>query len=260
MQETNGSLVSRKGLRLFLIGMIIVSVVGLVPIYPKTVSGGCSVKLTVTPTSTSVTRGASVVFQISIKSSCGTDHIGWGPRVSSPTPTTSCNKNNVCTTNGPVLTQTTYHTIGSGTGAFTAAATSDTLLTTWTITVIASDVTHCCVTDSVNVLLTVDDFTVTASPTSVTVSAGQSANSSITVTGVNGFSGTIYYSDNMPSPGVPPLGCSLEPSRPILSSTTTSVTSILSCSGTKGTYAVTVRGTPFNGVPSRTVTVTITVT
>jgi hypothetical protein len=245
---------------LFLITMIILAVVGLVPGYPQTASGGCSVKLTVTPTSTSVTRGASVVFQISIKSSCGTDHIGWGPRVTSPTPTTNCNKNNVCTTNGPVLTQTTYHTIGSGSGTFTAAATSNTLLTTWTITVIASDVTHCCVTDSVNVFLTVNDFTVTASPTSVTVSAGQNASSSITVTGVNGFSETIYYSDNMPSLGVPPLGCSLQPSRVTLSATTTSATSILACSGTKGTYTVTVTGTPFNGVPSRTVTVSITVT
>jgi hypothetical protein len=260
MQETNGSLVSRKGLRLFLITTIILSVVGLVPLYPQTASGGCSVKLTVTPTSTSVTRGASVAFHISINSSCGTDHIGWGPSVTSPSPTTNCNKNNVCTTNAPVLTQATYHTSGSGTGVFTAAATSNTLLTTWTITVTAGDVTHCCAQDSASVFLTVNDFTVTASPTSVRVSAGQSANSSITVTGVNGFSGTIYYSDNMPSPGVPPLGCSLEPSRPILSSTTTSVTSILSCSGTKGTYAVTVTGTPFNGVPSRTVTITITVT
>ncbi len=210
------------------------------------------------PTTASVARGATVVFSISIKSSCETDHIGWGPSVTSP-PTVTCDKNNVCTSNGPVLHQSTYHTIGSGTGTFTAAATDTTLLTTWTITVTVSDVTHCCVVQSVNVLLTVTDFTVNANPTSATVSAGQTATSTITATGLNGFSGTIYYSVNMPSATTTGLACNLQPSSITLSSTVTSAASTLSCSGTKGSYTVIVTGTPFNGLPSRSASVSITV-
>src|SRR5712692_1300552 len=189
----------KRGLRLLLLTVLALSAVEMVSMYPLTASGGCNFQLTVSPTSASVARGATTVFGISIKSSCGTDHIGWGPSVTSPTPKVTCDKNNVCTSNGPILHQSTYHTIGSGTGTFTASATDTTLLTTWTITVTASDVTHCCVSHSVDVTLTVNDFTVTANPTSAKVSAGQTATSTITATGFNGYSGTLYYSVNIPS-------------------------------------------------------------
>ena len=222
--------------------------------------------LSVSRMSGTVERGSSTGFGISIASVCKlVDSIGWGVAITSPVPKVTCDSKNVCTSNGPSIHQSTYtvvltstHTSGSGT--FTVSASSDTLLTTYTLTVSARDVTHCCLSHSLNITVTVDDFTVIANPTKVTVSAGQNANSAITVTGLNGFTGTIYYSDNMPSPGVPPLGCSLQPSQPTLTSTTTSVTSILSCGGAKGTYTVTVSGSPYSGLPVRTATITITVT
>lgn len=204
---------------------LILFVAEAVPLYPVAVSGSCNFSLTVSPTSSSVTRGSTTVFGISIKSGCGTDHIGWGPVVSSPTPTVKCDKNGVCTSNGPILHQSTYHTIGSGSGTFTASATQDTLLTTWTITVTASDVTHCCVTHSESVTLTVNDFTLTANPTSVKVSASQTAYSSITVTSVNGFVGTIYYSGNYPSATTTGIACNLQPDPVTLTSTVTSIAS-----------------------------------
>ncbi len=249
---------SRHGLRLLLVAALVLSAADMLATYPLTASGGCNFKLTVSPASVSVPRGATGVFSISIKSSCGTDHIGWGPSVTSPTPTVTCDKNNVCTSNGPILHQSSYHTIGSGTGTFTATATSTTLLTTWTITVTASDVTHCCVVHSVNVFLTVTDFTVTANPASLTIASGQTGNSILTATGQNGFTGTLQYSGTIsPSAG---LSCNLQPAIVTLDSTTTSASSTLSCSGTKGTYSVTETLTPWSYVTSRNVTITFAVT
>lgn len=244
---------------LFLVTLAVVSVSGLsiIPAMGSSRVASCTpdFTLSVSRTTGTVERGSSTGFGISIASVCGlVDSIGWGVSVASP-----------ATTNGPAIHQNTYTVVltsthKSGSGSFKVSASANTLLTTYTLTVSARDVTHCCLSHSLNVAVTVDDFTVTANPTSVKVSAGQNADSTITVTGLNGFTGTIYYSDNMPSPGVPPLGCSLEPSRPILSSTTTTVNSILSCSGSKGTYTVTVSGSPYAGLPVRTATITITVT
>ena len=255
---------------LFLVTLAVVSVSGLsiIPAVGSSSVASCTpdFTLSISRTTGTVERGSSTGFGISIASVCKlVDSIGWGVGVTSPTPKVTCNNKNVCTSNGPTIHQNTYTVVltsthTSGTGSFAVSASADTLLTTYTLTVSARDVTHCCLSHSLNITVTVDDFTVTANPTSVKVSAGQNANSAITVTSLNGFTGTIYYSDNMPSPGVPPLGCSLEPSQPTLSSTTTSVTSILSCSGAKGTYTVTVSGSPYSGLPVRTATITITVT
>src|SRR5690242_11979325 len=147
------------------------------------VQAGCSIHVAVSPVSNSVPIGGTVVFTVSIKSSCGTDHIGWGPQVVSPTPVVKCDKQGVCTSNGPVFHQGSYKVIGSGTQQFTASATDNTLMTTWTVRVVASDVTHCCSTDSATFTLTVNNFSVTANPTSIVVSAGQTATSTITTSG-----------------------------------------------------------------------------
>ncbi len=253
--------ISQRGISLMLLmgGVFFLSSVEAATSYPIAVAG-CGIQLTVSPTSTSVARGASVAFNISIKSSCGTDHIGWGPAVTSPTPTVKCDKKGVCTTDGPVLQQSTYHVIGSGGGSFTAAATNATLLTTWTITVTASDVTHCCTSRSENVLLTTDDFLLAASPKSVTVPAGQTAQSTITVSSVNGFTGTIYYTTNTPSAITTGISCNLQPDPVTLTATVTSISSTLSCSGTPGSYTVVTDASPYNGSPVRSASVSITIT
>lgn len=215
--------------------------------------GACGVHVSVSPTSNSVPIGGTVVFTVSIKSSCGTDHIGWGPRVISPTPVTTCNKQGVCTSNGPVFHQGSYKTIGSGTQQFTASATNTTLMTTWTAEVVASDVTHCCTSDSATFTLTVNNFTVTANPTSISAAAGQTISSTITTAGQNGFSGTIYFSVNQPS-----YVCTSTPNGPVtLTPTNNSINTILTCTFPAGTFVVTVTGTPYSGVPSRTATITV---
>jgi hypothetical protein len=224
---------------------------------PQTVApvqAGCSIHVAVSPASNSVPIGGTVVFTVSIKSSCGTDHIGWGPQVISPTPVVTCDKQGVCTSNGPVFHQGSYKIIGSGTQQFTASATDNTLMTTWTIQVVASDVTHCCSSASATFTLTVNNFSVTANPTSIDVGAGQTATSTITTSGQNGFTGTIYFSVNQPS-----YLCDLQPGPVTLTATNNSVNSILTCNFPTGTFTVTVTGTPYNGVPSRTATITVTV-
>lgn len=210
--------------------------------YQFSVQGSGGVHVTVSPASNSVLRGGTVVFFVSIKSSSGTDHIAWGAQVTSPK----------SASNPPTITQSTYKVVGSGSSTFTATPSSQTPLITWTITVTAVDATHCCASDSTTVTLTVTDFTLTASPTSVTVETGQTASSTVTTSGQNGFAGTIYFSVNQPS-----YLCSLQPSSVTLSSSSPSVNSVLSCTFPKGSFTVTITGTPFNGVPSRTATVTI---
>src|SRR2546426_1052092 len=107
---------------------------------------------------------------------------------------------------------------------------------------------------SLTATLIVDDLTLTANPTKAKVSAGQTAFSTITVTGENGFSGTINYSVNEPS-----FVCNLQPDPVALSSTTTSISSTLSCNFSSGTNTVSISAAPNSGSPVRSLTVTITV-
>jgi hypothetical protein len=112
----------------------------------------------------------------------------------------------------------------------------------------------------VNVSLTVNDFTVTANPTSVKVPAGQIAYSTITVTGVNGFSGTIYYSGNYTSATTTGIACNLQPDPVTLSATVTSIASTLSCNGTPGSYKVILDASPYSGLPVRSASLAVTIT
>ena len=101
------------------------------------------------------------------------------------------------------------------------------------------------------------DFNLTTSPGSLTVTAGSSQQSTINVTGVNNFNGTVA------------LGATVVPSGPGLSLSTSSVpvspgrsgSSVLTVSTTnataQGTYKVTVTGT--NGAISHSTTISVTV-
>src|SRR5690348_764225 len=89
-----------------------------VPSTVAAVQGSCNINVSVSPASNSVPIGGTVVFTVAIKSNCGTDHIGWGPQIVSPTPVVKCDKQGVCTSNGPVFHQGSYKVVGSGTQQF----------------------------------------------------------------------------------------------------------------------------------------------
>src|SRR3989454_1138763 len=99
---------------------------------------------------------------------------------------------------------------------------------------------------------TVQDFTISASPTTIRSNAGTAGNSTITVTSLNGYSGTVVLTTTIaPSSG---LTCSLTPSSVVLG---VFGTSVLSCRGSAGNYAVTVTGK--GRQLSHSVTITYTV-
>src|SRR5690242_11131827 len=208
-------------------------------------------------------RGGQIGLGIGVSSVCGfVGGISWSVSVTSPTPTITCDKKDVCTSNGPLIHQATYHfdltaTKTSGGGAFTVTAPTTAQLTTFTLTANAYDgIIH----HSKTFTVAIDDFTITATPTNPTFQAGQSANVTITTTAVNGYVGTIYFSANCPSGSTTGVSCPYGPGSATLTSTTPSVQAQLVFSGTTpGTYTVNFSGSPTVGSNNRTVTITVTI-
>ena len=88
---------------------------------------------------------------------------------------------------------------------------------------------------------TTPTYSVSASPTSVTVSAGQSGNSTITVSARNGFTGTVTLSCSLSS-STAQMSCSVSPTSVTLDSTTTNAAAKLTVTTTApsdrfGTFA-----------------------
>jgi len=103
-------------------------------------------------------------------------------------------------------------------------------------------------THTATVKFNVTDFAVTASPSSVTVNRGLLGSSTITVTSLSGFSGTVTLTSFVSAAD---LTCTLTPPSVVLG---TSLTSKLSCSSaTSGSFTVTVMAA--SGLLSHTVSV-----
>ena len=103
------------------------------------------------------------------------------------------------------------------------------------------------------------DFTISASPTTLTFAKSSQGTSTISLTSVNGFTGTVSLSVTVaPSRHAP--SASLSPPSVSLSGGTGSSTLTVSASKhtAVGTYTVTITGT--SGTISHTVTVTVTIT
>jgi len=114
---------------------------------------------------------------------------------------------------------------------------------TYTVTVTGTCNAPTCnpsITHTVNIQVQVLDFSTWASPTSAIVYPLAVASSTITVSSLNGFSGTVNLAwAVVPGSG---LSCTLNPTSITLTSGQTT-TSTLSCSGSDGSYTVTVTGT-----------------
>jgi len=97
-------------------------------------------------------------------------------------------------------------------------------------------------------------FSISANPPTMTILAGSSATSTITLTSLNGFAGTVSLSTNVSPSG---LTASLNPSSITLTSGGTATSTLTISSSATGTYTVTIVAT--SGSTSQTTQVTVKV-
>src|SRR6266487_2447610 len=136
-----------------------------------------------------------------------------------------------CTLNPTTVTLTSPVLSNSGqTATASLSCTGSAGTHTVTVTGISESLSH-----SATVTYNVQDFTVTASPTSISVPAGTTAYSTVSVSSLNSFSGTVILAATVSQQG---LSCTLSSTN-----ITGSGSSTLSCVGTPGSYSVTVLGT-----------------
>jgi subtilase family serine protease len=148
------------------------------------------------------------------------------------------------TTGTSVLTLTASATATTGTSTVTITGTSGSLTATTTLAL------------TVNSSAT-PNFSVSASPTSVTITQGTSGTSTITVTSTGGFnSATTLSASGLPS-GVTAAFSTNPVTPPANGSATSTLTLTASASATVGTATVTITGT--SGSTSHSTTITLTV-
>ena len=148
------------------------------------------------------------------------------------------------TTGTSVLTLTASSSATTGSATVTITGTSGTLTATTTIALTVSSSSS-------------PAFSVSASPTSVTVTQGASGTSTIAVTSTGGFdSATTLSASGLPS-GVTASFSTNPVTPPANGSATSTLTLTASASATVGTATVTITGT--SGSTSRTATISLTV-
>ena len=151
---------------------------------------------------------------------------------------------------------------GTGTTTLTVSTQSSTPVGSYAVTVTGSSGT---LSHSTSIQVSVvqsaqPDFSISANPASITLQPGTSGSSTVAVTSLNGFSGTVALTDNIsPATSNPPV-ISLSSSSLTLSSggsAGSTLTVTTSSSTTSGSYTVLVTGT--SGSLSHSVTLSLTV-
>jgi len=148
-------------------------------------------------------------------------------------------------------------TLGKGTLDLTTGFDSTTLtlsasaVGSYTVTVTGTNGLLSHTTAIITLVVTTPDFTISASPSSFTIPIGGSGSSTIAITPVNGFSGTVCFSSTVNATGL-----TVAPFNPPC--VTMSGTSNLGVTGNlSGAYLVTVTGTAGTLIHSTPVTVTV---
>src|ERR1700683_1216514 len=191
-----------------------------------------SFTLSDSPTSLTITQGSSGTSTITVH-----DVNGFSGRVP---PTFGTNP----TTGTSVLTLTASATATTGTSTVTITGTPGSLTATTTLAL------------TVNSTAT-PAFSVSASPTSVTVTQGASGTSTITVTSTGGFnSATTLSASGLPS-GVTAAFSTNPVTPPANGSATSTLTLTASASATVGTATVTITGTSGSTTHSTTIALTV---
>jgi subtilase family serine protease len=202
-----------------------------------------SFTLSDSPTSLTITQGSSGTSTITVhdvNGFSGSVTLAASGLPSGVTATFGTNP----TTGTSVLTLTASATATTGTSTVTITGTSGSLTATTTLAL------------TVNSTAT-PAFSVSASPTSVTVTQGASGTSTITVTSTGGFnSATTLSASGLPS-GVTATFSTNPVTPPANGSATSTLTLTASASATVGTATVTITGT--SGSTSHSATITLTV-
>jgi subtilase family serine protease len=202
-----------------------------------------SFTLSDSPTSLTVTQGSSGTSTITVhdvNGFSGSVTLAASGLPSGVTATFGTNP----TTGTSVLTLTASSTATTGTSTVTITGTSGSLTATTTLALTVSSTTS-------------PAFSVSASPTSVTVTQGASGTSTITVSSTGGFnSATTLSASGLPS-GVTATFSTNPVTPPANGSATSTLTLTASASATVGTATVTITGT--SGSTSHSTTVSLTV-
>ncbi len=126
--------------------------------------------------------------------------------------------------------------------AMTISTASTTPAGTYQLTITGTDTTTSTITSSTNVTLvvTAPDFSLSATPASQTVTAGQGTSYTVTETPSNGYGGTVGYSASGAPAGV---NVSFTPTTTGPGALSTTMTVTTSTSTAPGTYTLTITGT-----------------
>jgi subtilase family serine protease len=216
---------------------------GLITLLAGSSSSSPSFTLSASPSSVTVTQGSSGTSTISV-----TDVDGFSGSVTLaasglPSGVTATFGTNP-TTGTSVLTLTASATATTGTSTVTITGTSGSLTATTSVALTVNSTTT-------------PAFSVSASPTSVTVTQGASGTSTITVTSTGGFnSATTLSATGLPT-GVTAAFSTNPVTPPANGSATSTLTLTASASATVGTATVTITGT--SGSTSHSTTISLTV-
>jgi hypothetical protein len=182
--------------------------------------------LSATPTSQTVTQGASTTYTVSVTPSNGFNGtVTFSLSGQSADSTYSFNPSSVTTSGSSTLTVTTSSTTPSGTYPLTITGTSSTLSRTAIVSLV------------VNAAPT-PDFALSATPTSQTVTQGASTTYTVSVTPSNGFNGTVTFSLSGQSADTT---YSFSPSS-VTTSGSSTLTVTTSSTTPSGTYPLTITG------------------
>jgi len=201
------------------------------------VVSGPNFSLSASPSSLTVTQGSSGNSTITVTPSGGF--------------TGSVTLSNSALPSGVTASYSTNPTTGTSVVTFTASSTATTGTTSVTITGTSGTLSH-----TTSISLTVNatatpNFSLSASPSSLSVTQGSSGNSTITVTPSGGFTGSVTLSNSaLPSGVTASFGTNPTTSTSVLTFTASST-------ATTGTSTITITGV--SGTLSHTTTISLTI-
>ena len=201
------------------------------------VVSGPNFSLSASPSSLTVTQGSSGSSTITVTPSGGF--------------TGSVTLSNSALPSGVTASYSTNPTTGSSVVTFTASSTATTGTSSVTITGTSGTLSH---TTSISLTINATatpNFSLSASPSSLSVTQGSSGNSTITVTPSGGFTGSVTLSNSaLPSGVTASFGTNPTTSTSVLTFTASST-------ATTGTSTITITGT--SGTLSHTTTISLTI-